>query len=200
LTEGLDSIISRGSFQPLRFCDSVIPLYSALVRPHLEYRVQFWASQSKKDRDLLEGVQRRATKMIKWLEHFLCEERLGKPDLLIVGKRRLREDPIDVYKYLKGGGRQMDEARLLLVVHSDRIRSNGPKAERRKFHTNMQKNFFMLRVTEYWNRLPREVVKSPSTETFKSCLNAYLCNLLYSFSRKIGFNGLLRSFPILAIL
>jgi len=44
--------------------------------------------------------------------------------------------------------------------------------------SDMRKNFFTLRVTEHWNRLPREVVESPSPEIFKTCLDKVLCSLL----------------------
>ena len=85
---------------------------------------------------------------------------------------------MNIYKYLEGAGRQMDETRLSLAVCSDSTRSNDLKLEHRKFRTNMWKNFFMVRVTEHWNRLPRGVVDSLSMKIFKSHLNAYLCDLL----------------------
>ena len=76
--------------------------------------------------------------MMKGLDHLPYEERLSNLVCSAWGKDRGR-DLINVYKYLKRGGRQIDEARLFLAMRSNRTRSSGLKFEHRKFHTNCRR-------------------------------------------------------------
>ena len=79
-----------------------VPLYKAIVRPHLEYCIQAWSPYVRKDIDMLDKIQRRAPKLIPGLRDLRYEERLKKYGLTTLETRRLRGDQIEVFKILNG--------------------------------------------------------------------------------------------------
>ncbi|KFV92010.1 hypothetical protein N326_08821, partial [Eurypyga helias] len=152
--------------------DMIVPFYSALMRPHLEYCVQLWSPQHKKDIDHLERVQRRVTKMIRGLKHLSCEERLE--NWVCSAWRRLQDDLIAAFHYLKGTYKKAGGG-LFTKTCSDRTRGNRFKSKVGRFRLVIRKKFFMERVVIHWNRLPREVVDAPFLE---AKLDEALSNLM----------------------
>jgi len=135
----------------------ILPLYFVLVRPHLEYCIQMWSLRYRRDMDLLECIQRRATKMIHRMKHLSYEERLRELRLFRLEKRRLQGDLRAVCQYPKGSYSK-EEYRLLSGVCDDRTRGNSFK---------LKEGRFMLYIRE-----------NPSLETFKVGLDKALGNLM----------------------
>jgi len=148
---------------------------SALVRPHLESCVQLWSLQHKKDMDLLEWVQWRATKIFRGLEDLCCEYRLRELGLFSLEKRRLQQDLLVSFQYLKGTYRK-DGDNVFSKACCDRTRSNGFKLREGRFRLDKRKKLFTMRVVRPWNRLPREAVDATFLDKVK--LNRALSNLI----------------------
>ena len=156
--------------------DTILKLYNALVRPHLEYAVQFWSPSQRNDIERLEKVQAKATKMIPSIRNINYERRLARLNLFSLEKRRLRGQLIETFKILKG----IDniDYRNLFALSDNQTRSNGWKLELKRFNTSQCGNFFTYNVPTFWNKLPAEVVNCTSVEQFKTKLDKVIDTIL----------------------
>src|SRR6266516_8078359 len=136
-----------------------------LVRPHLEYAVTVWSPYQQEQKNTLEKVQRRATKMIHNLKNLSYEERLSKLDLMPTEVRRRRGDMITTYKILQG---KIDLGRSILELNTDsRTRGHNMKLLVKGTQKDYRKNFFTRRIQKEWNDLGQKVIESGTVNTFK---------------------------------
>ena len=140
---------------------------------HLDCCVRFWAPHSKKDIKALEHVQRRATKLVRGLEHKSDREWLREMGFSSIWRRGAQERPHHSLqqpqrRFWRGGGQP------LLPGDSNRARGNGLKLHQGRLRLDIKKIFFSEGAVLQWHRLPREVVQSPSLEVFQNRVDVAL--------------------------
>ena len=137
----------------------MLPLYKSLVRPHLEYAVQFWSPHLRSDTDKKERVQRKATKMIPENRNHSYQQRLKDLKLISLVQRRLRGQLLEVIKYLNRFN-NVSPMCLFDYDFNDRTRNNGKQLIVKRFNTSLAQHFFPINITTTWNALPYDVVNS----------------------------------------
>jgi hypothetical protein len=153
-------------------------LYTALVRPHLELCNSVCNPMLQKDINLLEGVQRRATRMVPELKGLDYEDRLRRLKLPSLQYRRARGDMIEAYKHLQG---HYTTNQSLLELHGpSTTRGHNLKLKKKYARTSLRRHFFSNRIVDLWNSLPSNTVNAPSINSFKNRLDKNLASFTYS--------------------
>ena len=149
-------------------------LYKTYILPQLEYCIQAWSPGLRKDIDMMEKVQRRATKLIPSLRSKPYHDRLEELKLYSLEQRRLRGDLIEAYKILNGL-EGIEESKLFQRSTHIQLRGHKDKLFKPALNKglNIRKNFFSIRVIKEWNSLPAYVVEAETTNSFKNKLDAY---------------------------
>ncbi len=163
------TFLSKNEKQPR--IEIFTPLYSTLVRPHLEYATQDSSSYLRRDIDHLERLQRLATRMVKGCRGLSYEERFEKLSLFSISCRRPRGDLILAYN-LSSGSFDLPIEEFFTRPPCSSLRGHSLKLHQRRFRLNRRKAAFSVRIVEPWNKLPAFVVGSPSVDVFKSRLDA----------------------------
>ncbi len=144
-------------------------LYMTLVRPHLEYGNSVWWPALKGQRNELEKVQHRATKLIPAIKHLPYEERLATLNIPTIAFRHLRGNMINTYKYATA----KYNCELLEFNTTSMTRSNGYKLAKRRCAGVKYQNFYTNSIVDTWNALPAKVVSADTVDQFKNRLDKH---------------------------
>ena len=143
-----------------------------MVRLHLEYSILAWRPYFQKDIDLLEGVQRRATKLISDLKDKGYEDRLRCLNLTTLETRRLRDDFIEIFKTFKGFG-NLDPF-TFFELSTAPTRGHSLRLVKPRCRLDVRKFSFAHREVEMWNSLDDRTVACDSIRSFKKTLYKFV--------------------------
>ena len=152
-------------------------LFISLVRPVLEFANVVWMPRFQKDIDLLENVQKRATKLVPGMKDKNYNERLKLMKLPSLKFRRNRGDLIEVYKYTHDFYNVNNS--MFELDKNNRTRGHNLKLVKPRCRLGVRQNFFSNRIIDKWNNLPAEIVNSPTLNSFKSRLDHHLASEMY---------------------
>ena len=145
-------------------------LFVSLVRPHLEYAAPVWNPHWQYDKDKLEKVQQRATR-VESLRGYSYEERLKKLDLLSLENRRRRGDLIQMFKYFKGFDKIHFHRQPDIIDNERKTRGHNLKLRRQLISNTQRYNFFTNRVVNDWNKLEKEAINAVTVNHFKNIID-----------------------------
>ena len=147
-------------------------IYPTFIRTHLEFSSSIWNALNKDDIKRIEGVQRRATKLVRELRGLRYEERMEMLGITTLEIRRIRGDLIILYRILKG----IDSVDLSMgFKESTSTRSHNLQIKiDKKVKSPLRGKFLPQRLGNVWNSLPSYIVDSPTLNTFKSRLDEYM--------------------------
>jgi ribonuclease P/MRP protein subunit RPP40 len=150
----------------------VMKLYKCLIRPRLEYAVQAWRPYLQKDIDLIEGVQRRATKLVVETKGMSYEERLKFLDMTTLETRRVRGDLIEVFKIMKGFENVNKDK--FFTMDTGCTRGHELKLFKPSCRLDCRKYAFSNRIINMWNSLPSNIIACNTVDNFKHKIDIYL--------------------------
>jgi len=148
----------------------MLSLYKTLVRPHVEYCSCAWNPHYSKDKDLLEKIQHRFTKMIMNMQDKRYEDRLRCLGLWTLEERRNRQDLIEVFKMYRGFSNVSLHELFTVDENSKGTRGHSCKLVKTRCTRDITKYFFSNKVINRWNLLDQRTVDARTINAFKSCL------------------------------
>ena len=168
-----------------RCIEILIPLFKALIRPHLEYGNAVWCPYKKKDIKKVEQIQRDFTKRIDGMANLEYPERLRKLKLPSLEFRRLRGDLIETFKITHDIYDATTTKSLLTLSNITNTRCHPYKLTKNSVKTLKYQKFFTNRIITNWNGLPYDIVTSENVNEFKNKIDNHFKNLMYQTDLEI---------------